>query len=115
MAVIDQFFTIPRGATILPDNGRRNRLAGLPIPDDSGFALVGDADRTDRAARRAVFCAPYGDGFRRDVALAGPDFCGIVLDPACVREILFEFTLGAGKCCPTFVKNDGARTGRPLV
>ena len=38
-----QFRAARGGAAVLPDDGRINRLAGLAIPDDGGFALVGDA------------------------------------------------------------------------
>ena len=35
------------GAAVLPDDGVADRLAGLAVPDDGGFALVGDADGGD--------------------------------------------------------------------
>jgi len=38
-----QLRTNLRGAPVLPDDGVVDRLAGLPVPDDGGLALVGDA------------------------------------------------------------------------
>ena len=40
------------GAAILPDDRLVDRLAGLAIPDERRFALIGDADRDDIARRR---------------------------------------------------------------
>jgi hypothetical protein len=37
-------FALIRGTAVLPDNRIRQRLAGLFIPDDGGFALIGDTD-----------------------------------------------------------------------
>ena len=37
------------GAAILPDDGVVDGLAGGAVPDDGGFALVGDADGGDVA------------------------------------------------------------------
>ena len=40
-------FNLGGGAAALPDNGVANRLARRFIPDDRGFALIGDADAHD--------------------------------------------------------------------
>ena len=41
-----------RSPAILPDNCRSQRLAGLSIPQDGGFALIRDADGTKLAPSR---------------------------------------------------------------
>ena len=45
-----------RGAAVLPDDRRRDRLEGLAVPQDKGFPLIGDPDRTHvaRAGVRSV-------------------------------------------------------------
>ena len=35
------------GAPVLPDDGAIHRLAGAPVPDDGGLALVGDSNGGD--------------------------------------------------------------------
>ena len=50
-----------------------------------GHPLTGDVQSVD---------AQLGDGFRNDGSLAGPDFHGIVLHPARLREVLRELHLG---------------------
>jgi hypothetical protein len=47
--------------------------------------------------------------------LSGPDFIGIVLNPAGLREVLREFALGGGDWLAMAVKENGARRGRALV
>jgi hypothetical protein len=39
------------GAPVLPDDRGMDGFAGLPVPDDGGFALVGDADRGNLLSR----------------------------------------------------------------
>ena len=62
-----------RGAPVLPDDGVVDRLAGRLVPDDDGFALVGDADRRDVGGRRArLSSAPPCRSTRRS-ARSPPD------------------------------------------
>ena len=42
-----------RGSAALPDNRVVQRPAGFPIPEQRGFALVGDADCRDAVQRNA--------------------------------------------------------------
>ena len=49
------------GAAVLPDDGVMDGLAGCALPDDDGFALVGDADGGNIAGARAGFA----EGFNR--------------------------------------------------
>ncbi len=39
-----QLGAIGSGAAVLPDDGIVDRLAGIALPNDNGFALVGDSD-----------------------------------------------------------------------
>ena len=48
------------GAAVLPDNCVVDRLAGGAIPDDCGFALVGDADGGDVPG----LCVGFRQGFQ---------------------------------------------------
>ncbi|MCY1401922.1 hypothetical protein D9M71_170490 [compost metagenome] len=98
-------------APALPDDGIVDRLAGLPVPHHGGFALVGDAN-----GRYLVEAdAGVGQGFHQGSALGGPDFHGIVLDPAGLWVDLGEFALGHTGDIGVVVENDGAGTGGALV
>ena len=77
------------GAAILPDDRAMDGPAGAAVPDDRGFALIGDADAghwlasipaTFMAARAAAQC-------RR------PDLLRVMLDLTVSREMLSEFEL----------------------
>ena len=99
------------GTPVLPDDGRRQRLAGGAVPEHGGFALVGDADGSDTICSHTVF-AQHGAG---DGELALPDFLGVMLDPAGLRIRLRELLLGNATGLAAAVKKDGARTGGALV
>ena len=66
------------GTGALPDNGIVIGLAGFPVPDHRGFALVGNADGGD------VFAVDPGfsHGPFDHPAAVVPDFQGIMLNPA---------------------------------
>ena len=106
-----QLGALRRGATVLPHDRVVERLTGLPIPQHSGLALVGDADRADLLWLDAGLL----DRLARGVALRDPDFLRIVLDPAGLREDLAEFALRNGARRAFFVEDDGARAGRALI
>ncbi|MNM67892.1 hypothetical protein D3C81_794360 [compost metagenome] len=98
-------------APALPDDGVVDRLAGVFVPYHGGFALVGDADR-----RHLVEAdAGLGQGFHQGSALGGPDFHGVVLDPAGLWVDLGEFALGHTGDIGVVVEDDGAGTGGALV
>src|SRR3982074_1318687 len=48
-----QFVAERRGATILPNDCVMNRFTGFAIPNNGGFALIGDADAGDIFGRGA--------------------------------------------------------------
>ena len=99
------------GAAVLPDDGVADRLACLAVPDHGRLALVGDADG------REVLCRKAGLGHRLggDAVLRGPDFVGVMLDPAGLREVLLEFLLGDRLDRAGVFEDDGAGTGGALV
>ena len=106
-----QFFAEGRRAPVLPYNRVVDGLAGSLIPDHDGFALVGDADRSD--VRRGATGFLYGGLARRDDGC--PDLFRIVLDPTGGRIILSELLLGEspGRLLP--VKQNCARRGCALI
>ena len=92
------------GAAVLPDNGVVDGLAGFAIPDDGGFALVGDADAGDVGKLEAGLGERFGD----DTGLGGPDFIGVVLDPAGLREMLGKLALSSAPNRAVAIENNGA-------
>ena len=84
------------GAAILPDDGVVDRLAGVAIPEDGGFALVGDADGGDVAGvMPAFFSALNGDS-----PLRLPDLVRIMLDPSGLRKDLAKFPCAVRRTWP---------------
>ncbi len=100
-----------RRAAILPDDGVADRRAGLAIPQQRGFPLIGDADGGDLAGPHAR----ARQHLRRDSALRGPDIPRPMLDPARPWEKLLEFLLGDAARPPFGIEEDGARAGGALV
>ena len=96
---------------VLPDDRPVDRLAGLAVPDDRGFALVGDADGGDIAHRFAgVF-----DGAAADRQGVLPDVLDVVLDPAGVWEMLGQFLLGLAEIAALGREENGPGAGRSLI
>jgi len=99
------------GAAILPDDGVADGLAGVLVPDDGGLALVGYAYGGDGVGGKI--------GARKRLvgrsALAGPDFHGVVLDPARLGVDLLKILLGEGDDAGVAVEDDGAGAGSSLV
>jgi len=106
-----QAFAKIGGAAVLPDYGVINGGASLAIPNDGGFALVGDAESGD------VFAGEFGRGkdVTGDLELGSPDFTRVVLNPAGLGEDLLEFLLGDGMDLAAPVKKYGAGTGCSLI
>ena len=76
-------------AAALPDDSVVDGLACDLIPDDGGFALVGDADGRDVGGS----CANLLHGLDGYAKLRSPDLICVVLDPAGLRKVLGEFAL----------------------
>jgi hypothetical protein len=73
-----EFFAEIGGAAAFPDDSWRYGHAGFTIPDDGGFALVGDATGGYAGWLRARF----GEGSTAGGQLSFPDGKSILLDPA---------------------------------
>jgi hypothetical protein len=88
-ADLAQVLAQPGGAPVLPHDRVRDRLAGLPVPDDGRFALVGDA------YCQKIFCrnATLSERVARHIALRLEDLARVVLDPARLRKDLAELAL----------------------
>ena len=98
-------------AAVLPDNRIMDRLAGLGIPDNRGFALVGDAD----GGNVAGLDPGLGDGLPHRRQNRSPDIAHIMLDPARAGESLRKFLLGRRDRHHPFVKQDRPAGGGALV
>ena len=92
MPLLAQCGALAGRAAILPDDGRRDRRAGRPVPQHRGFALVRDADSCDPG--RADRCVAQRR--LRTVELRRPDLRGVVFHPAGLRIVLAEFLLRQG-------------------
>src|SRR6266496_803774 len=88
VALLFELIAEVAGSTVLPDDGVVDRIAAAAVPDDGGLALVGDADGGGVARAAGSF-----EDFRRDVALARPDFLRVVLDPSGLGKDLAELLL----------------------
>ena len=106
-----QAFAEIGGSAILPDDGVMNRGASLAIPNDSGFALIGDAKSRDIITGEFGF----GENITGDSELGVPDFAWVVLNPAGFGEDLLKFLLGDRMDLTAPVEEDGPGTGCPLI
>jgi hypothetical protein len=99
------------GAGVLPDDGVVDGLTGVLVPEESGLALVGDADGLDVVAGDAGLLDGSGD----DLLDVGPDLVGVVLDPARLREDLLVLLLVDRDDTAVLVEDDAAAGGGALV
>ena len=100
-----------RGSAALPDNRIVQRPAGFPIPEQRGFALVGDADCRDAVQRNAG----NADDLAQRVNLRIENRRRVVLHPAGLRINLLKFVAFHGDDPRAFVEQNGAGAGRPLI
>ncbi len=99
------------GTAVLPDDGVVDGLASCAVPDDGGFALVGDADGGEVAGARAG----SGKDFDGGAHLRGEDVHGVVLDPSGAGIDLAEFVLRDASDAAVVVEENGAGAGGALV
>src|SRR5262249_3479018 len=97
-----------RRPAILPDDRIVHRATGRTLPQNRGFALVGDADRGDRGLCRYKYLAAC----RYDTP---PDLLGIVLDPSRSRVQLGQRDLRNAAGLPRIVEQDCTGARRALV
>ena len=96
------------GAPVLPDDRRPGRLAGAPVPDDGGLALVGDPDAGGLRVGAGERLTAGGDGRR-------PDVLRLVLDPAGAGEELGELAIAAGQDVAVLTDDQRGHPGRTCV
>ena len=99
------------GAGVLPDEGVVDGLAGVPVPQQGGLALVGDADRLDVGGGDTRLDDRAGD----DLLDIGPDLGGVVFDPARLGEDLLVLLLVDGDDPAVLVEDDAAAGRGALV
>ena len=99
------------GAPVLPDDRIVDRLARRAIPDDRGFALIGDADPGDILGADAGLRhrLPHGRDHGR------PDFLRIVLDPPRRRIDLPQLLLRNRDRAKLCIEHDRPCRGGALV
>ena len=78
------------GAAVLPDQGAVDRLAAVGVPGDDDLALVGHP-----VVELGSLDPGGGDRLAGDPPRHLPDFIGVVLNPAGLREVLLELRVGA--------------------
>ena len=110
MAGLAQLVTAACRAPVLPDNGVGDGLAGLAVPEQGGFALVGDAYGRHLAASRQLLQA-----FTRHRELAGPDLQPVMLNLPGFGKYLAKLFLRQRHNAARVIKQNGTRTGRALV
>ena len=93
-----------RRAAALPDDGVVDGLARLPVPHNSGLALIRYADS---GYILGLYLARSKDGSHR-LELAEKYLHRVMLDPACGGIDLIELLLRLGYNIALFVENDGA-------
>ena len=98
-------------SSVLPDDGIADRFSGGTVPNHRGLPLVGNAYTGNIGSSSAYFL----ERLTSNSQLGTPDFLGVVLDPAGFGKDLLELLLSQGSDGALSVKNDGARTGRPLI
>ena len=88
-----------------------NGGAGLAVPDDGGFALVGNAHRADVGRLEARL----GQRLFGGAQLGAPDLARVMLYPARLRIDLRQLQLGRCHDAALRVEDDGAGAGGALV
>ena len=95
----------------MPNDGMVDGLAGLAVPEDRGFPLVGDADGGD-------FGGLYPRRFQGLLACfldRAPYLVGVVFDPTWLGKILGEFLVSASHHLAGVVEKIGSGAGGALV
>ncbi len=100
-----------RGSAVLPDDGVVDGFAVGAVPDDGGFALVGDAQTGEVACAQTGFAEDFDYGTQ----LRGQDIEGVVFYPAALRVDLVELMMRVGDDVAVFAKQNGTRAGGSLI
>src|SRR5215218_8339954 len=111
MSLLAELVAARGRAPILPDQGAMDRLAALRVPGHNRLALVGDADP---GQVRSLYGA-VGERRDRDLPRHLPDLSRVMLDPARLREVLFELAVRAAARPTLVVEDDAGGPSCPLV
>jgi len=98
-------------AGVLPDESVCEGLAGFAIPDDGGFALIGDADRGQVLGLEISFRHRFEYHFAGTL----PDFFRVVFDPTGLGINLLVFLLGDRDGAARAVEDDESTAGCALI
>ena len=98
-------------ARVLPDDRVVQRFSRSSVPNEGGFALIGDADRGKVAWREPSFPHRSED----DALCVAPDLGRVMLDPSGPRVELLVFLLIVGDDVAFAVEDDEARARRSLI
>jgi hypothetical protein len=106
-----QAFAEVGSAAVLPDQRVVYGHAGFAVPQEGGFALVGDADGGN------VFRLRVGLGhcFQGNRDLRRRNLLGIVLHPAGLGKDLIELALGDRSQFSVVIEQQSARAGCALI
>ena len=111
VSLLFQFHTQGRGSTILPNNGFVYRPAGITLPYNGGFPLIGNADTGNlRGTELGIF-----QGLPAHRQGGFPDFLNIVLDPTIIWKKLGKFSLRRGYNGSPLIEDDRPGAGGSLV
>src|SRR5690606_21195341 len=100
-----------RGAPILPDDGRVDRLTRCRVPHQGGLTLIGDADGADvRCLQTAL-----AQCLAADRQGAEPEILRIVLDPAIGGKVLSKLLLSTGPRSAMGIEDDCPAAGGALI
>src|SRR5262249_61452705 len=100
-----------RCAPVLPYDGAMDGLARAPVPDHTGLALVGDADRGDAAGPQLG----GGERLARGLNRRAPDVVRIVLHPTRGGVVLGELPLREAEQGEVGVEPDATRGCGALI
>ncbi len=98
-------------AGVLPDDGVADGESSIFVPENRGFALIGDADGGQILGLQDILLHGLAD----DVLGATPDFFGVMFHPTGRRIDLFVLLLCLRDDAAGAVKDDEASAGGALI
>ena len=106
-AFLHQLLTVSCCSAALPHDGVIHRSAGVFVPNDGGFSLVGNTDGSN------IRCCDAGVGhcLPGHLQLGGEDLVGVMLHPTGLGEDLGEFLLCHTLHSTRLIKKDAAVAG----
>ena len=106
-----QLVAVVRCAAALPDDGVAHRPPRVPVPDDGGLPLIGNADGGNIPGGKAALLK----GLPQGLELGLEDLHGIMLHPSGPGIDLGKGVLGNGRYASHTVEHNGSGAGSALV